>query len=104
MRGDSRRQAGGLVAGSIRLVEDERSPGGDPRIERPFSKEEASQLAEVMAELTYLDHLEAVRESNVASLRRLKNACDALLESRLGSLSATLPPDASLAEDELARQ
>ena len=57
-----------------------------------------------MAELTYLDHLEAMRESNVTSLRRLKDACDALLESGLGSLSATLSPDPSQAKDEQARQ
>lgn len=54
-----------------------------------------------MAELTYLDHLEATRASNVASLRRLKDACDALLlESGLSTLSATLPPDAPSANDE----
>jgi hypothetical protein len=53
-----------------------------------------------MAELTYLDHLEAKRESNVASLMRLKEACDALMESELATLSATLPPDAPPATDE----
>lgn len=92
------------MAGSIRLVEDERLDEADQREKRPLSQEEASQLAEVMAELTYLDHLEAVRESNVASLRRLKEACDALLESGFGSLSATLPPDRAQAKDEPARQ
>jgi hypothetical protein len=92
------------MARSVRLVQDERSPESDRRAERPLSQEEASQLAEVMAELTYLDHLEAVRESNVASLRRLKDACDALLESGIGGLSATLPPDPPVAEDEPAEQ
>ena len=104
MRGDSRRQAGGLVTGSIRLVEDERVDEADRREKRTLSQEEASQLAEVMAELTYLDHLEAVRESNVVSLRRLKEACDALLESGFGTLSSPRPPDLAPAKDELADQ
>jgi hypothetical protein len=90
------------MARSIHLVEDRHPDEADPRIE--LSQEQASQLAEVMAELTYLDHLEAVRESNVASLRRLKDACDALLESGFGGLSATLPPDPSPAKDEPASQ
>lgn len=70
---------------SIRLVQDDGSAQSDRRATRPLSQEEASQLAEVMAELTYLDHLEAVRVRNVASLRRLKNACEALLESGFGA-------------------
>jgi hypothetical protein len=102
MPGESRRQAGSLMARSIRLVQDKSPDEADRRAERPLGQEEASQLVEVMAELTYLDHLEAVRESNVASLRRLKEACDALLERGLGSLSTTLPHDASQAEDESA--
>jgi len=80
MRGESRRQAGDVMVRSLRLVEDEGPVQPDPRVMRPLSQEEASQLAKVMAELTYLDHLEAVRESKVARLRRLKEACDALLE------------------------
>jgi hypothetical protein len=104
MRGDSRRQAGGVLARSIRLVQDKSPDEADRRAERPLSQEQASQLAEAMAELTYLDHLEAVRQSNVASLRRLKQACGALLQSGLSRSSATPPPDAPLAEDELAEQ
>ena len=90
------------MARSIHLVR--RPDESDRSAERPLTREEASQLAEVMAELTYLDHLEAVRESNVASLRRLKDPCDALLESGLGGLSATLQPDPPQARDELAKQ
>jgi hypothetical protein len=86
MRGESRPQAGDVMVRSLRLVENEDSVKSDRRAERPLSQEEASQLAEVMAELTYLDHLEAVRERNVASLRCLKEACDALLE-RAGSVA-----------------
>ena len=104
MHGESRRQAGSHMARSIRLVPDESTPEAGPRAERPLSQEDASQLAEMMAELTYLDHLEAIRESNVASLKRLKEACDALLESDLRRLSATLPSNPPQAEDEPAKQ
>ena len=78
------------MTGSIRLVHDncvEEAEQGS------LSPADTSMLAEVMAELTYLDHLEARRESNVASLKRLKEACDALLELGLTTLSSTLPPD-----------
>lgn len=92
------------MARTIRLVQDRRPDEADQRAGRPLSHEEASKLAEVMAGLTYLEHLEAIRESNVASLRRLKDACDALLESGLRSFGTALPPDASLAEDEPAEQ
>jgi hypothetical protein len=104
MRGESRRQAGEVMVRSVRLVENAGSVQSDRRAERPLSQEEASKLAEVMAGLTYLDHLETVRESNVASLRRLKRACDALLQSGLGSLSTSLPPDLSPAVDKPAEQ
>lgn len=104
MRSESRRQAGGLVAGSVRLVQNKRPDEADQRFARRLSQEEASKLAEVMAELTYLDHLEATRASNVASLRRLKEACDALLESGFSTSSATLPPDAPSANDEPVSQ
>ena len=104
MRGESRRRTGSLMARSIRLVWDKSPDEADQRAERPLSQEDASQLAEVMAELTYLDHLEAIRASNVASLRRLKDTCDALLESVLNSLSATLPADAPNAKQKPARQ
>jgi len=100
MRGESRRQPGGLMVRSIGLVQDQSPDEADRRAERPLSQEDASKLAEVMAELTYLDHLEAMRERNVAGLKHLKEACDALMESGLATLSATLPPDAPSATDE----
>jgi hypothetical protein len=104
MRGETRRQAGGLMVRSICLVEDKSPDDVDRGAERALSQEDASQLAEVMAQLTYLDHLEATRASNVASLRRLKEACDALLENGLSTLSGTLPPDAPSAKDEPVSQ
>ena len=39
------------------------------------------KLAEIMAELTHLDDLEAMHEANMASLQRLKEAYDALLRA-----------------------
>lgn len=104
MPGESRRQAGGLMARSFRLVQDNSAEEVQREEQRPLSPDETLKLAEIMAELTYLDHLEAMRESNVASLKRLKDAYDALLESGLSTLSATLPPDPSEAKDESAKR
>jgi len=39
----------------------------------------AVNLAQVKAELSYLNRLDEIRETNVASLKRLKEARDALL-------------------------
>ena len=104
MRGESRRQAGGPMARSVRLVQDKSPDETDQRAEqRRLSPEETLKLAEIMAELTYLDHLEAMRASNVANLKRLKDACDALLDSGLSASSATLSPDPSKAKDEPAK-
>ena len=93
MRGESRRRTGSLMARSISLVWDKNPDQADQRAKLPPSPDDASKLAEIMAELTYLDHLEAARASNVASLQRLKEACDALLESGLATLNATLLPN-----------
>ena len=40
--------------------------------------DDVQNLAEVKAELTYLARLEEIHEINVTSLKRLKEACDAL--------------------------
>lgn len=40
--------------------------------------DDVQNLAEVKAELSYLARLEEIHEINVASLKRLKEACDAL--------------------------
>ena len=105
MRGESRRQAGGPLVRSVRLVQDKSPDETDQRAERrSLSPDETLKLAEIMAELAYLDHLEAMRESNVASLKRLKDACDALLDSGLSALSATLPTDPPKGKDEPAKQ
>jgi TolA-binding protein len=44
------------------------------------SMDDVLNLAQVKAELSYLNRLEERRETNVASLKRLKEARDALLD------------------------
>jgi hypothetical protein len=52
----------------------------DQRAEqRSDSTDDALNLAQIKAELSYLNSLEERRETNVASLKRLKEARDALL-------------------------
>jgi hypothetical protein len=53
------------------------------------SMDEVLNLAQVKAELSYLARLEERRETNVASLKRLKEARDALLGN--GSEVAGIP-------------
>ncbi|KRR20145.1 hypothetical protein CQ14_23100 [Bradyrhizobium lablabi] len=63
-------------------------PAYDPALEEadqpaeqgPNSMDDVLNLAQVMAELSYLARLEERRETNVASLKRLKEARDALLD------------------------
>jgi hypothetical protein len=45
------------------------------------SMDDVLNLAQVAAELSYLNRLDEIRETNVASLKRLKEARDALLGS-----------------------
>ena len=79
MRGEPRRQTGILMLKSIRLVHDKASEETDQRVEQGLIRvDDALKLAAVRAELSYLNILEQRRETNVASLRRLKEACDAL--------------------------
>ncbi|KRR13684.1 hypothetical protein CQ12_17475 [Bradyrhizobium jicamae] len=51
-----------------------------PAEQGPNSMDDVLNLAQVMAELSYLARLEERRETNVASLKRLKEARDALLD------------------------
>ena len=65
---------------SIRLVQDKSIEEAGQHAElRPISIDIALDLAEVRAELSYLNRLEERRQTNVASLKRLKDARDALL-------------------------
>ena len=50
-----------------------------PAEQGPNSMDDVLNLAQVKAELSYLNRLDQRRETNVASLKRLKEARDALL-------------------------
>jgi hypothetical protein len=50
-----------------------------PAEQGPNSMDDVLNLAQVKAELSYLNRLDEIRETNVASLKRLKEARDALL-------------------------
>jgi hypothetical protein len=50
-----------------------------PAEQGPNEMDNAVNLAQVKAELSYLNRLDEIRETNVASLKRLKEARDALL-------------------------
>ena len=50
-----------------------------PREQGSKRMDNVLNLAQVKAELSYLNRLDEIRETNVASLKRLKEARDALL-------------------------
>ena len=65
---------------SIRLIHDKTVEQADWRsAERSRGMDAVLKLAQVTAELSYLDRLEKRHETNMASLKRLKEARDALL-------------------------
>jgi|GEM_PF-3794063 len=51
--------------------------------------DDVPNLAQVKAELSYLNRLAKRREANVASLKRLKEARDALLHGRGGEVAGS---------------
>ena len=65
---------------SIRPAHDQPFKEADqPAEQGPNSMDDVLNLAQVKAELSYLNRLDEIRETNVASLKRLKEARDALL-------------------------
>ena len=65
---------------SIRPAHDQAFEEADqPAEQGPNSMDDVLNLAQVKAELSYLNRLDEIREANVASLKRLKEAHDALL-------------------------
>ena len=67
---------------SIRPAHDQPFEAADQPAEQGLnSMAETLNLAQVKAELSYLNRLDQRRETNVASLKRLKEARDALLGS-----------------------
>ena len=62
------------------------------------SMDDVLNLAQVKAELSYLNRLDEIRETNVASLKRLKEARDALL-GRGNEVAGIQPHEGSRAAD-----
>jgi hypothetical protein len=64
---------------SIRPTHDQAFEAADQPAEQGSNSMDVLNLAQVKAELSYLNRLDEIRETNVASLKRLKEARDALL-------------------------
>jgi hypothetical protein len=65
----------------VRPAHDQAFKEADQPAEGPNSMDDVLNLAQVKAELSYLNRLDEIRETNVASLKHLKEARDALLGS-----------------------
>jgi hypothetical protein len=80
MCGELHNRTGILMLKSIRPAHDKALQEADQPVEQGWtSMDDVLNLAQVKAELSYLNRLEERRETNVESLKRLKEARDALL-------------------------
>jgi len=80
MCGELHNRTGIFMLKSIRAAYDKALEEADQPAEQGLnSMAEALNLAQVKAELSYLNRLEERRETNVENLKRLKEARDALL-------------------------
>jgi hypothetical protein len=80
MCGEFHNRTGISMLKSIRPAHDQAFEDADqPAEQGPNSMDDVLNLAQVKAELSYLNRLDEIRETNVASLKRLKEARDALL-------------------------
>ena len=70
----------------------------DQPAEQGSNSMDVLNLAQVKAELSYLNRLDEIRETNVASLKRLKEARDALL-GRGSEVAGIKPHEGSRAAD-----
>jgi hypothetical protein len=70
----------------------------DQPAEQGSNSMDVLNLAQVKAELSYLNRLDEIRETNVASLKRLKEARDALL-GRGNGVARIQPHEGSRAAD-----
>ena len=85
---------------SIRPAHDQAFKEADqPAEQGPNSMDDVLNLAQVKAELSYLNRLDEIRETNVASLKRLKEARDALLGREVKSLRLQLHEDSRAGSD-----
>jgi hypothetical protein len=80
MCGELHNRTGIFMLKSIRPAHDMAFEEADqPPAQGSKEMDNAVNLAQVRAELSYLNRLDEIRETNVASLKRLKEARDALL-------------------------
>jgi hypothetical protein len=80
MCGELHNRTGIFMLKSIRPAHDIAVEEADQPAEQGSNEmDNAVNLAQVKAELSYLNRLDEIRETNVASLKRLKEARDALL-------------------------
>jgi molybdate-binding protein len=80
MCGELHNRTGILMLKSIRPAHDKALQEADQPVEQGWtSMDDVLNLAQVKAELSYLNRLDQRRETNVESLKRLKEARDALL-------------------------
>jgi hypothetical protein len=80
MCGEFHNRTGIRMLKSIQPAQDKAFEEADqPAEQGSNSMDDVLNLAQVKAELSYLNRLEERREANVASLKRLKEARDALL-------------------------
>jgi hypothetical protein len=95
MCGELHNRTGIFMLKSIRPAYDKALEEADQPAEQGLnSMAEALNLAQVKAELSYLNRLEERRETNVENLKRLKEARDALLgkESDVAGISTLRRP------------
>jgi hypothetical protein len=82
MCGEFHKRTGICMLKSICPAHDQAIEEADQPAEQGLnSMDDVLNLAQVTAELSYLNRLDEIRETNVATLKRLKEARDALLGS-----------------------
>ena len=82
MCGEFHNRTGICMLNLIRPAQGQAFEAGDEPAEQGLnSMDDVLKLAQVKAELSYLNRLDQRRETNVESLKRLKEARDALLGS-----------------------
>jgi len=95
MCGEFHNRTGSGMLKLVRPAHDQAFEAADQPAEQGLnSMAEALNLAQVKAELSYLNRLEERRETNVENLKRLKEARDALLgkESDVAGISTLRRP------------
>ena len=99
MCGEFHNRTGIRMLTLVRLAQDKAFEQADqPAEQGSNSMDDVLNLAQVKAELSYLNRLDQRRETNVESLKRLKEARDALL-GRGNEVAGIQPHEGSRAAD-----